>query len=263
MGLRTAAITRLARQDGRVTAGLSQLGVDVFARTTPESTCLTLVYPSDNPDERTIRITSSAGPFTVDEIENVQARAFVVGASVRGEVGPEILEALARKGAWIAADVQGFIRVARDSQLVDAAWPDKERVLARVNVLKTDAVEAEILTGEADPRTAARLLAEMGPQEIVLTHRDGVLVLCQDGFHEAAFHPQQLTGRSGRGDTCLAAYVASRLGSISGGLPPAAPDRATTWAAAVTSLKMEAEGPFRREISEVDALIQERYLPAH
>jgi sugar/nucleoside kinase (ribokinase family) len=238
------------------------LGVDAFARTTPESTCLTLIYPSANPDERTIRITSSAGPFTVEDVENVQARAFVIGASVRGEVGPEILEMLVRKGAWLAADVQGFIRVARDRQLVDAAWPDKERVLARVNVLKTDAVEAKMLTGEEDPRTAARLLAEMGPQEIVLTHRDGVVVLYQDGFHEAAFYPQQLAGRSGRGDTCLAAYVASRLGSVSGGLPPAPPARATIWAAAVTSLKMEAEGPFRSEIHEVETLIQERYPPA-
>jgi hypothetical protein len=31
------------------------------------------------------------------------------------------------------------------------------------------------------------------------------------------------------------------------------------WAAAVTSLKMEAEGPFRRDIREVEELIQKRY----
>ena len=112
-------------------------------------------------------------------------------------------------------------------------------------------------------QTAARMLAELGPQEIVLTHRDGVLVLCQDAIHEAPFYPKQLTGRSGRGDTCLAAYVASRLGSESSGLAPAPPEQATIWAAAVTSLKMEAEGPFRREMSEVEALIRERYSPAN
>ncbi len=58
-------------------------------------------------------------------------------------------------------------------------------------------------------------------------------------------------GRSGRGDTCLAAYTASRL--------TATPREATIWAAAVTSLKMEAEGPFRRDICEVKELIQHRY----
>jgi len=37
------------------------------------------------------------------------------------------------------------------------------------------------------------------------------------------------------------------------------PGEATVWAAAVTSLKMEAEGPFRREIGEVEELIRRKY----
>jgi hypothetical protein len=39
----------------------------------------------------------------------------------------------------------------------------------------------------------------------------------------------------------------------------ASPEEATIWAAAVASLKMEAEGPFRRDISEVKDLIDLRY----
>jgi hypothetical protein len=31
------------------------------------------------------------------------------------------------------------------------------------------------------------------------------------------------------------------------------------WAAAVTSLKMEAEGPFKRSLSDVEDLIRKRY----
>ena len=34
---------------------------------------------------------------------------------------------------------------------------------------------------------------------------------------------------------------------------------ATVWAAALTSLKIEQAGPFRREVSEVEAPIEERY----
>ena len=70
-------------------------------------------------------------------------------------------------------------------------------------------------------------------------------------FHEERFFPRQLVGRGGRGDTCLAAYVSKRLAS------PAA--EATTWAAAVTSLKMEDEGPFRRSIDGVEELIRRQY----
>jgi predicted DNA-binding protein (UPF0278 family) len=34
---------------------------------------------------------------------------------------------------------------------------------------------------------------------------------------------------------------------------------AAIWAAAVTSLKMEAEGPFRRDVGEVDDLVRRQY----
>lgn len=251
MGLRVAAVTRLAREDYHVVDGLRHLGVDVFVQTTPQSTCLRLEYPSANVDERVIYVTSTAGSFSPAEVQDLQAEAFVVGASIRGEVGLDVMEELARKGDLLAADVQGFVRVACHGRLVYAPWPEEQRVLAHVDVLKADAVEAEMLTGEADIRVAARRLAAVGPREIVLTHRDGLLVYVGGQFYEAGFFPRRLVGRSGRGDTCLAAYVARRLTD--------SPAGATIWAAAVTSLKMEAEGPFRRDIGEVEALIRQRY----
>jgi len=251
MGLNVAVVTRLAKEDFRVVDGLTRLGVDVFARVTPESTCLRLEYPTSNVDQRVIHVTSTAGPFTPAEVEALQARAFVIGASMRGEVGLEVIEELGKKGALLAADVQSFIRVVRDGVLVPEPWPEKQRVMAHLDVLKADAVEAEMLTGEADIRVAAQMIAGLGPNEVVLTHRDGVLVYADDQFHEADFFPKKLVGRSGRGDTRIASYVAKRLS--------ASPAEATIWAAAVTSLKMEAEGPFRREIGEVEDLVRRKY----
>ena len=246
MGLRAAVVTRLAREDWRVVEELERLGVAVFARATPASTCLRLIYPSGNLDERTIEMTSSAGAFAVDEVAGVDARAFIVGASVRGEVPLQVVDALAAKGALIALDAQGFMRVRRGQTLAFDEWRDKESILPRVTVLKTDAVEAQQLTGESDRRAAARRLAACGAREVLLTHNGGVLV-CHDGvIDEVPLVPREVRGRSGRGDTCTAAYIARRLSS-----PPA---DAVAWAAAVTSLKLEAEGPFRREMSEVEAL---------
>jgi sugar/nucleoside kinase (ribokinase family) len=259
MGLRVVAVTRLAREDSRVLDELGRLGVSVLARSTPQSTCLRIEYPSSNEDERVIHVSSSAGAFSPEEVQDLRARAFVVGASMRGEVGLGVIEVLrstsrgatAGKRALLATDVQGFVRVAKEGLLVYEPWPDKQSVLAQVDILKTDAVEAEMLTGQADMRVAARMLADLGPDEVVVTHRDGVLVRTKGQMHSAAFFPARLVGRSGRGDTCLAAYVARRLS--------AAPAEATIWAAAVTSLKMEAEGPFRRPMPEVEALIRDRY----
>jgi sugar/nucleoside kinase (ribokinase family) len=251
MGLKVAAITRLAQEDFRVVDELKGLGVHVFAKATPHSTCLRLEYPSSNPDERVIYITSSAGPFAPSQVAGISAKAFVIGASVRGEVPVEVIRALRKKETLISVDLQGFIRVVREGKLIFEPWPEKERILSMVDVLKTDALEAELLTGEKDIRVAAKRIAHWGPREVVITHRDGILVYVGDAFHQANFYPKKLVGRSGRGDTCVASYVARRLNG--------SPSEAVLWAAALTSLKMEAEGPFKRDLREVEELLRKRY----
>ncbi len=252
MGLKTAAVTRLAREDIRVVEALIRLGVSVYPTYTPHSTVLRLYYPTSNVDERVISVTETAGSYSREQFEGLRARAFLINASVRGEVGLEVLGELRARDALLAADVQGFVRViASDGTLSYEPWPEKEQVLSRIDILKTDAVEAEMLTGTSDIKAAARAIAAWGPREVVLTHRDGVLVHAAERFHEAAFHPKELVGRSGRGDTCIASYVAKRLSGT--------PAEATVWAAAVTSLKMEAEGPIKRSLADVEELIRNSY----
>jgi len=246
MGLRVAVVTRLARADWHVVESLEALGVTAFAKATPASTCLTLTYPTDDLDQRTITLTSSAGPFTVEEVAGIDARAFAIGASVRGEVPVEVVRHLVATGAILALDIQGWLRIAQDGILTSDGWPGKEAVLPLVTVFKTDAVEAKLLTGEDDRYEAARRLAAYGPKEVLLTHSGGVLVHHDGVFHEAPWAPQAVRGRSGRGDTCTSAYLSRRL--------TATPAEAVVWAAAVTSLKLEAEGPFRRDLAEVETL---------
>ena len=252
LGLASCAITRLSRQDIHVVKKLEELGVDVFPEYTPESTELRLVYPSENPDEREIYVDSSAGSFEPEQVANLNTKTAVVGASFRGEVGLDVLRILNDKKTQIALDVQGFVRSVREGLLVAEPWPDKEEILSLVAYLKADIAEAEILTGIRDLRKAAQLLFAMGSREIVLTHRDGVLVYDGRLFYEAGFYPRRLIGRSGRGDTCIATYSCRRLE-----LEPA---EATIWAAAVTSLKMETNGPFTSSIEDVEDLIRRRYL---
>ncbi len=246
MGLRVAVVTRLAREDWHVVRALEALGVTAFATATPHSTCLRLTYPTDNLDQRTIELTSSAGPFTPEDTAPLEARAYAVGASVRGEVPTEVVEALAAKGGILAVDVQGFLRIVRNGALVSDGWPGKEDILRRVTVVKTDAVEAELITGESDRHAAAKKLAAFGPKEVLLTHGGGVLVYHDGAFHEAPWAPVAIRGRSGRGDTCTSSYLSRRL--------TAPPEDAVVWAAAVTSLKLEKEGPFRRDLQDVEAL---------
>src|SRR3954471_18097408 len=78
MELKTAAVTRLSQQDRHVVENLERLGVTVFPTYTEHSTELRLVYPSSNPDERVLTMTSSAGSFTVAQVRDLQSRVFLL-----------------------------------------------------------------------------------------------------------------------------------------------------------------------------------------
>lgn len=255
-GLRIAAVTRLANEDRGSTDALRGKGIDVHIFESPQSTLMRLEYPTDNVDERTLTVAAVAEPFTPELVADFEARAFVVNGSARGEASLEVMQTLKAKvkdkGGLLCADLQGFIRVVSDSgQLEYRCWPEQAEILGLLDILKTDAVEAEFLTGESDIHKAAAELATFGPKDIVLTHRDGLLVLSGGRYFEAGFFPVELRGRSGRGDTCMGSYVSCRLDA-----PPAA---ATIWAAAVTSLKLEQEGPVNRPAADAEALIAAKY----
>lgn len=251
LGMNVAVVTRLAQEDSRVVDKLTQSGIDCFATYTPHSTLMKLEYPTTDPDIRHLSVTATAGSIKAGDVENLNTKAAVIGSSLRGEVGVDVIRALKEKNVLVAADMQGFVRVLRGVELKYEPWDEMRSTLEYVDVVKSDAVEAEFLTGETDIYKAARFYAAMGPREIVLTHKDGLLIHANGKFHEMGFYPARLDGRSGRGDTCVGTYVAKRLSL--------APREAGIWAAAVTSLKMENLGPFNRSISEVEALIQARY----
>jgi sugar/nucleoside kinase (ribokinase family) len=251
LGFRVAVVTRLAKEDSRVVEKFKQAGIDCVVVYTPSSTIMQLFYPTTDPDIRTLSVAATAGSITISDVESIKSRSAVIGSSLRGEVGLDVIQVLKEKGMMVAADMQGYVRVLRGEELNYEPWDEMKAALAFVDVVKSDMVEAEFLTGENDIRKAAKFYAAMGPSEIVLTHRDGVLVYAENEFHDYGFYPERLIGRSGRGDTCIGTYMAMRLTKP--------PREAGIWAAAVTSLKMEEMGPFHRSIADVEAFIHEKY----
>lgn len=251
-GLSVGAVTRMAAQDRASTELLRQAGVEVLIHESLRSTLMRLEYPTDNVDERILTVASVAEPFAPEHVQDLRATGTLISASLRGEVPLAVVGALRERTRLLGLDVQGFVRIVTpEGRLQYEAWPQMREVLALVDVLKTDAVEAQFLTGEADIRIAARTLAGYGPSEVVLTHKDGLLVLADGVYYAHEFRPRELRGRSGRGDTCVGSYLSRRL--------QADPAEATRWAAALTSLKLEAEGPIRRTRAEVEELIRSQY----
>jgi sugar/nucleoside kinase (ribokinase family) len=251
LGLNVAVVTRLASEDQRVVDKFQECGIDCFVTYTPFSTTMQLEYPTSDPDFRYLSVASTAGSITLVDIDGLNARAAVIGTSFRGEVGLDVIRKLKEDGVFLAADMQGFVRMLREGKLLYEKWEEMPSHLPYLDVVKSDAVEAEHLTGETDLYKAARIFAQMGAKEIVLTHKDGILVYANGEYHQADFYPIGLEGRSGRGDTCIGTYMAKRL-SLE-------PPEALKWAAAVTSLKMEKLGPFDRSIGDVEQLLQAKY----
>jgi sugar/nucleoside kinase (ribokinase family) len=246
LGYSVAVITRLHPDDFGWLDDLARAGIEVHATAAPQTTGIENLYPTDEMDRRICRPLGFAGPFSFEDIPRIDARVTIVTPLMAGEVDAAIVRALVSRGP-VGLDVQGFVRVREGESLVTRDWPGKTTDLVGVTYLKADDTEAEVLTGETDPRRAAVALAALGPREIVVTSARGVLVYAAGTCFEAPFVNRSVTGRTGRGDTCFSTYVAERLARP--------PGEACRWAAAVTSLKMEHPGPYRGTRQDAERLL--------
>jgi sugar/nucleoside kinase (ribokinase family) len=247
LGKRVAVVTRLHPNDFALLDELREEGVQVFAAAAPETSGIENIYDSADMERRICKPLGFAGPFHPHEIPEVQARIYVAASIIAGEIDLSLLKLLAQRGP-VALDVQGFVRVRDNGNLVFRQWPEMEEGLAHVSYLKVDRAEAELLTGETDLQVTARHLAAYGPGEVVITQSSGVTVFAGGEIHQAAFTPRSLDGRTGRGDTCFATYLGCRLNCE--------PAEATRLAGAVTTLKQEKPGPWRGTMEEARVLAE-------
>ena len=130
-------------------------------------------------------------------------------------------------------------------------WAEKKEMLPYVRFLKTDAAEAEILTGTDDRAAAAKMLYDWGAKEILITHNTEVLVYDGKDIYTCPIKSRNMSGRTGRGDTTFAGYINERLTKDI----PTALQTAT----ALVSLKMETPGPFMGTRQDVENYIREFY----
>lgn len=246
-GFKAAVLMKLAEADLPALQPLKDAGIGVYYTLSPTSTSIKNVYTTPDMDRRTCHMLSMAEPFQIGDFpDDLTANVYQITALIAGEIPLDVVKFLTGKGK-IGLDVQGFVRMAVGGDLVSQDWREKREVLPLLDFLKTDAAEAEILTGRTDSREAIRALADMGAKEIVLTHSSEVLAYAEGQIYQAKFTARNLSGRTGRGDTCFATYLTQRLRK--------GPEEALRYAAALTSLKMENPGPFRGNLKDIEALL--------
>jgi sugar/nucleoside kinase (ribokinase family) len=249
LGLGVAVATRLRPDDYPGLEELRRDGVEVLASPAGQTSGIANYYDSRDMERRTTHPLGFAGAFQEADLPDLQARVYAVVPIIAGEVDLALLKSLAGRGP-VALDVQGFVRVREGDDLLFRPWPEMEEGLSQVTYLKVDRAEAELLTGETDLEEAARRLAGWGPEEVVITQSSGVTVWADGEIARAPFTPRSLAGRTGRGDTCFAAYLGKRLSD-----PPGSPQEAARWAGAITTLKQEKPGPWYGSVDEVERLL--------
>ncbi|WP_320130656.1 PfkB family carbohydrate kinase [uncultured Sphaerochaeta sp.] len=236
-------VTKLSLKDSSILEDLQREGIDWEVLGSRASTSIRNTYYTADKERRKVELVSQADPFILGDLETEVASIYHLAGLFAGEIPDSFIEPLSKRGL-VALDAQGVLRcLDSEGNLAFNDWDRKRKLLPLVTFFKTDAAEAEILTGFSDRRMAALTLNRWGAKEVMLTHNSEVLVCADKKFFTAPFTNTNNSGRTGRGDTTFAAYLAWRKDH---GI-----EESTSYAAALCSIKMENPGPFKGTSTDV------------
>lgn len=193
---------------------------------------------------------AKADPFCISQLEDVHARVYHLGSLLNDDFSPDVVAYLASKGK-VSIDVQGYLREVRNGNVFAKDWKDKRRVLENTYYIKVNETEMQTITGFTDTHLAAMKLHEWGVKEVCITLGSKGSLIYKDGiFYEIpAYKPHRIVDATGCGDTYAAGYLYCRLQGKE-------PMESGKFAAAMCMLKLEHNGPFDKNIEEVERILQ-------
>jgi len=243
-GTKFCVVTKLAEKDFRVLDDMRKEGIEILAKPSPLTTSIENIFETDDPDQRKVRLISQAEPFYPGDLPDAPVKIYYLGGLFVGEIPHALIEFAAGKGE-VALDMQAMLRNSEQGRSFFKDWTGKKKYLPLVTYLKADSLESEWATGTSDREKAAKIFHLWGAKEVVITHASEVIVYDGKRIFHAPFNPKNLSGRTGRGDTCFGSYTSWRLQH---GI-----EESVRFAAALTSLKMEKRGPFKGTLEDVFA----------
>ncbi|MBA4383506.1 MAG: carbohydrate kinase [Anaerolinea sp.] len=254
VGKKVAVITKLASIDDHILEPMRQNGIEVFAIPAAETTYMKVVHSTADVDERQIYQLINAGFFSLADMPKIVARQVHLAGITDQEFDLEFIRGLKEKGYRLSVDMQSFVRqvnpITREIAFQDV--PDKKEIVHQVDMVKLDIVEAKLLTGTSNLEQAALVIESWGCSEILITNSDGVLARVNGRTFYEKFSNKSVVGRTGRGDTTFAAYMARRLDHDVA--------ESLRFAAALVSIKMETPGPFCGTLADVLERMQARHI---
>lgn len=253
VGKKVAVVTKMDPKDDSILDSMREAGIDMYVIPAPETSYMKVIHPSTNVDERRMIHMKNAGFFEIGELPEISAEYVHLAGLCDREFSMEFMLDLKAKGMRLSADMQDFVRQV-DSETREVFFrdvPAKKEIAALMGKIKLDIVEAKLLTGTDDLEAAAKTVESWGCPEVVITQAEGVLALEAGVTCYEKFSNTSTVGRTGRGDTTFAAYLARRMDHAAGD--------SLKFAAALVSIKMEKPGPFAGTLQDVLTRMAEKH----
>lgn len=241
-------VTSVGESEMKTVDELRAEGFDVEVIPSRESVFFENKY-GNNMSNRTQRVLAKADPFTIEKLKDVKADIFHLGTLLADDFSLDVIQELSKRGR-VSVDIQGYLRRVEGEAVVHEDYARKREMMQYVSILQANEKEMEVLTGSAIPHEAARILADWGVEEVLLTHSNlGSLIYTGGVFYDIpAFPPVELVDATGCGDTYMAGYLYKRCKGASY-------QEAGTFAAAMCTLKLQNKGPFSGTVEDVVNLI--------
>lgn len=254
LGHSVGVLTKLSSENTEITESFTIPAEDIYALSSEKTTVMENIYYTADKERRHSACLSRGDVISAKDIpEGVAASVYHIAGLLYGDYEPDIIKNCAVLGK-VAVDVQGYLRhsdPSKGGEMFFCDWEEKKELLPYIDFLKTDAAEAEILTGLSDRAEAARVLYSWGAREVLITHNTEVLAFDGREIYTCPIRARNLSGRTGRGDTTFAAYINERLSR--------SPAEALLTATAAVSLKMETPGPLKAGRNEIEKYIKDFY----
>ncbi|TXH60875.1 MAG: ribokinase, partial [Bacteroidia bacterium] len=242
-------VTAIAESEMAVANDLQSKGIDVKVMPSKHSVYFENIY-GENQDNRTQRVLAKADPFTVDYLEDIDARIYHLGSLLADDFSLDVIRFLSQKGL-VSVDSQGYLREVREQNVYAVDWTEKKEALQYIHFLKANEHEMEVLTGYDDVAMAAKQLYDWGVKEVLITLGSmGSVIYDGTTFHMIpAYKPKEVVDATGCGDTYMTGYLYKRAKG-------AGIEESGRFAAAMSTLKIECLGPFKGTKEDIEHCLE-------
>jgi len=163
---------------------------------------------SNSAGNRSLALTSRCEDLSASQIPPDTRFGASLVSPLAGEISTALLTEISARSDFTFLDPQGFIRRFDGEGRVSPGPPQDGSILLKVDALKMDRTEAEMLTGRSSPREALEKVASSGLRKAIVTQGpESCFILDGSRIYEVGVPQAPVIDTTGAGDVLSGATV--------------------------------------------------------